>query len=54
MLSFWQMYKCRYNEITDRKYLWEFAEISVTLVFQIFFSRMPKTKQNKKINTHCF
>lgn len=45
------MYKCRYNEITDKKYLWEFAEISVTLVFQIFFFKNAKNKTKQK-NQH--
>lgn len=45
ILSFWQMYKYRYNKITDRKYLQEFAEISVTLAFQIFFQECQKKKK---------
>lgn len=42
ILSFWQMNKCRYNEIINGKYLRAFAEMSVTLVFQIFIQECKK------------
>lgn len=48
-LSFWQTYKCKYNEIINEKYLWEVAEMSVTSPFSRF-----SFKNAKKITIYSF